>query len=69
MIVESGRMLDICLNTRCYDLGVMFDWGGIVMTVKTGMENVTRIITAKGNLMKTSMAKAFKVLDIEVPEG
>lgn len=67
--VESGRMLDICLNTRCYDLGVMFDWGGIVMTVKTGMENVTRIITAKGNLMKTSMAKAFKVLDIEVPEG
>jgi len=65
---ESGRMLEICFNTRCYDLGVMFDWGGLVMTLKGGPENATTVITKKAVMVKTIMAKAFKELGIEVAQ-
>ncbi len=65
---ESGRMLDICFQTRCYDIGMIFDWGGIVSTLEGGIDSCTRVFSAKGKLMKTAMSKAFGVLGIDVPE-
>ena len=65
---QSGKMLDICFGTRCYDIGMIFDWGGIVSTLEGGIDSCTRVFAAKGKLMKTNMSKAFEVLGIEVPE-
>jgi hypothetical protein len=61
---ESGRMLDICFSTRCYDLGLMFDWGGVASTLKGGIDVFTRVTAAKGNLMEKAMKKSFVTLGI-----
>lgn len=57
---ESVEMLDIVLKTRCYDLGYMYDWGGMCSSI------YNLIISGKTDLASTYEKKltAFeKALD------
>lgn len=63
---ESGRMLDICFSTRCYDLGLMFNWGSIVSTLKDNApENLSKVFASTRKGFRKNMAKAFENLGID----
>ena len=63
---ESGRMLDICFTTRCYDLGLMFNWGGVVSNLKdTAPDNLSKAFASTRKGFKKNMAKAFDSLGID----
>ncbi len=63
---ESGRMLDICFTTRCYDLGLMFNWGGVVSNLKdTAPDNLSKAFASTRKGFKKNMAKAFESLGID----
>ena len=66
---ESGRMLDICFSTRCYDLGLMFNWGSVVSTLKDNApENLSKAFASTRKGFKKNMAKAFENLGIDTGE-
>ncbi|MHB1153499.1 MAG: hypothetical protein ACYCWE_15405 [Eubacteriales bacterium] len=57
---ESIEMLDIVLNTRCYDLGYMYDWGGMCSSI------YNLIISGKTDIASTydkKLAAFEKALD------
>ena len=63
---ESGRMLDICFKTRCYDLGLMFNWGSVVSTLKdTAPDNLSKVFASTRKGFRKNMAKAFENLGID----
>ena len=63
---DSGRMLDICFSTRCYDLGLIFDWGGIVTNLKNGEENIANLFASRKKSFSKAMKNAFNRLDIDI---
>ncbi len=68
--VESGRMLDICFSTRCYDLGLMFNWGSVVSTLKdTAPDNLSKTFASTRKSFSKSMKKAFESLGITTEDN
>ena len=66
---DSGRMLDICFTTRCYDLGLMFNWGSVVSTLKdTAPDNLSKVFASTRKSFRKNMAKAFESLGIDTGE-
>jgi len=63
---ESGQMLDLIFSTKCYDLGAIFDWGGmftnLLATLPLNKTNNTDFVSAYEKIMpkiQTDMQKAI----------
>ena len=61
---ESGEMLDLIFATRCYDLGAVFNWGGIfdMFSKLPTLKNNTDFVSAYEKIMpkvETAMQKAI----------
>ncbi len=45
---EDARMIDIIMNSRTFDLGYQFNWGGVDAELISGVQNGTNIVSQLG---------------------
>ena len=60
---ESIRMLEIIFESRCYDIGKIFGWGGFNAAVNTVVQNNTGFVSSIESLMtaaQTAMEKSYE---------
>lgn len=60
---ESVPMLDIILETRVYDLGYYYEWGGLVTQASTDLKNG---VTSASNNIKSRKSKFEKTMALDV---
>ncbi len=61
---ESGEMLDIIFEHRCYDLGVFFNWGSAYSALSTTDANPTTIYTSVQKKLNKEIEKSFEKLNL-----
>lgn len=61
---ESGEMLDIIFEYRCYDLGVFFDWGSASSSLKSTTVNPASLYASVSKKMNKEIEKAFEKLGL-----
>ena len=69
---ESGEMLDLIFSTRCYDLGAVFNWGGIFdmfSTLPLQKANNTDFVSAYEKILPKIQADMQKAIDAFNAQG
>ncbi len=61
---ESGEMLDIIFQHRCYDLGVFFNWGGAFGSLKSVTANPATLYAQVQKQIGKQIEKAFEKLGL-----
>ncbi len=61
---ESGEMLDIIFEHRCYDLGVFFDWGSAYSSLKSTTVNPAVLYNSVYKKSNKEIEKAFEKLGL-----
>ncbi len=61
---ESGEMLDIIFQQRCYDLGVFFNWGSAYTTLKSVDANPATLYAQLQKAMNKAIEKSLDKLSI-----
>ena len=61
---ESGEMLDLIFSTRCYDLGQVYNWGGIFTMFETeALKKNTDFVSAYEKIVSKAEKEMQKALD------
>ncbi len=61
---ESGEMLDIIFENRCYDLGVFFNWGSAYSGLSTTDVNPATLYASVQKKLNKEIEKAFEKLGL-----
>lgn len=61
---ESGEMLDIIFENRCYDLGVFFNWGSAYSSLQSTTVNPASLYASVSKKMNREIEKAFEKLGL-----